>query len=265
MQIVTDQLNNSIQLRNEPLRIVSLVPSQTELIAALGAQAELVGRTKFCIHPTSIKNVTVVGGTKNVNISKVHSLKPNLIIGNKEENVFAQIEALQLHYPVYISDVNTYNDAIEMIANVGVLINKNDAAQQLINQLHTLRLYPSNTPNNAHKPRVAYLMWHNPYMAVGNTTFINAMLYEAGFVNVFEQTPRYPVVTIANLITAQPDFIFLSSEPFPFKQKHIDELQQQLPSVKILLVDGELFSWYGSRLTHSFTYFKNLRNVLGFN
>jgi ABC-type Fe3+-hydroxamate transport system substrate-binding protein len=255
----SDQLNNTIQLSTTPMRIVSLVPSQTELIVSLGAQVQLVGVTKFCIHPATIKKqCTVIGGTKNININKVHSLNPDLIIANKEENTLAQITALKAHYPVWISDVNTFNDALTMIEGVGNVIGKATEASALIQQITEIK----NELSYVQMPRVAYVMWHAPYMVAANGTFIHAMLHEGGFVNVFAHSARYPTITVDDLQRETPEFVFLSSEPFPYTQYHADELQQQLPNSKVVLVDGELFSWYGSRVVQAFHYFKTLRHAL---
>jgi ABC-type Fe3+-hydroxamate transport system substrate-binding protein len=243
-----------------PQRIVCLVPSLTELVVNLGAGAELVGCTKFCIHPATVKQTcTVVGGTKNVNITKVHALKPDLIIANKEENTQAQIHALQQYYTVHITNVNTYNDALVMIAQIGNVLHKQANAQALINTLTHLQT----NYHYASTVRVAYLMWNNPYMLAANNTFIHSMLALAGFTNVFAMQERYPIVALEDIIMAEPQFILLSSEPFPFKQKHINALQSQVPEgMRVVGVNGELFSWYGNRLTQSFEYFNTLQDTL---
>lgn len=262
MPTYTDQLNNTIHLPTMPTRIVSLVPSLTELVVHLGAGEELVGRTKFCIHPTHINQMCVsIGGTKNINLDKLHALAPDLIIANKEENTLAQIQQLQLQYPVWISDVNTYANALHMITGISQVLNKIPQGIALINAIEQAKqqLHYSQTP------QVAYLMWYKPYMTAANNTFINSMLQQAGFTNVFANADRYPIITIEDLQRAAPEFVFLSSEPFPFAQQHIAQLQQHLPHSKLLLVDGELFSWYGSRLVQAFHYFKTLRNELHLN
>ncbi|GAB3940257.1 helical backbone metal receptor [Spirosoma harenae] len=239
-----------------PQRIISLVPSQTELLFDLGLDETLVGITKFCIHPVDkVTNKTIVGGTKTLNITKIESLQPDLIIANKEENSREQIEALQRQYSVHITDVATLPEAVSMIQEVGALVGKAQEAeaiaQQIANSLYPIPFVPAQ--------RVAYFIWRNPYMVVANDTFIHAMLEIAGFKNVFESKNRYPEITANELKSAQPDLIFLSSEPYPFSEKHIAELQEICPSARVMLVDGEMFSWYGSRLLRSSDYFKNLR------
>ncbi len=257
-KLFTDQLGRNVSINFPPKRIISLVPSQTEFLYDLGLDEEIVGQTLFCIHPESKhKTKTIIGGTKNLKLDVIAQLKPDLIIGNKEENEQKQMEYLMHHYPVWMSDIYTLEDAYEMMKNLGEVVNKPEAANQIVNQIRLsfsdLQLFDN--PNN----KVAYFIWRNPYMVAANHTFINHLLQKLNFDNVFaNHLDRYPQVTNEDLVAANPDFIFLSSEPYPFKVKHIAELQQILPKAKILLVDGEMFSWYGSRLLHSCSYFRQL-------
>lgn len=244
-----------------PKRIISVVPSQTELLIDLGINDELAGITKFCIHPADkVTQKTRVGGTKTLNLNTIHGLQPDLIIANKEENTREQIEELQRYYPVHITDIITLPDALNMIREVGVLVGKGPEAAQIAQQIETSLYAP--TFLSPSPPTVAYLIWRKPYMVAANDTFINAMLERAGFQNAFANRTRYPEITPADLQTAHPDLIFLSSEPYPFKAKHIAELQEICPSARILLVDGEVFSWYGSRLLRASDYFRNLHNEI---
>ncbi len=239
-----------------PKKIVSLVPSQTELLFDLGLEAETIGITKFCVHPQSwFKTKEKIGGTKTVNIDKILQLQPDLIIANKEENVKEQIEALAAAYPVWLSDVNNFEDALKMISNIGELTCKNEEAVNLINNI-TIAF--KSFPKINHPIKTAYLIWQKPYMTVGGDTFINDMLLQCGFENVFANKTRYPQINIDDLPTANCQLLLLSSEPYPFKQKHIDELSKQLPGTKIILADGEFFSWYGSRMLQAPGYFKQL-------
>jgi ABC-type Fe3+-hydroxamate transport system substrate-binding protein len=289
MLSLTDHVNNIIHLRNYPKRVISLVPSQTELLYDLGLDDEVIGITKFCIHPDNwFRTKTRVGGTKTADIQKITSLKPDLIIANKEENVKDQIEELQKVAPVYVSDIVTLEDALQMIKDVGKLTGKQQKAEEIsvtiktrFEELETfneqgrtlnaqkssLNLSTSqpsylstnqqlNLSTNKHTPlRTAYLIWKDPYMAVGGDTFINEMLKRCGLENIFESEQRYPQVEINQLSSVNCQLLILSSEPYPFKQKHIDELQQRLPQTKIILVDGEMFSWHGSRLLYAPDYF----------
>jgi ABC-type Fe3+-hydroxamate transport system substrate-binding protein len=258
-RLFTDQMNRSVEVAWPPKRIVSLVPSQTELLYDLGLHNEVVGQTLFCIHPPEMHELKPrIGGTKNVNIETVAALQPDLIIGNKEENDRQTIEALAKLYPVWMSNIQTLEDALEMINLIGELVNRPTEAQLIAS---TIQQSFSTLLANSQQPTVksVYLIWRKPWMAVGHDTFINDMLNRLGFHNVAQSLDsRYPEITDQQIQSFQPDVIFLSSEPYPFKAKHIEELQAICPQATIKLVDGELFSWYGSRLVHSVAYFKEL-------
>jgi ABC-type Fe3+-hydroxamate transport system substrate-binding protein len=229
-----------------PKRIVSLVPSQTALLYYLGLQKETIGITKFCIHPQEwIKSKTKVGGTKTINIEVVKKLNPDLIIANKEENVKEQIEELANNFNVLVTDVNNVDDALQMIIKIGQLTGKEQIAVSLTEKIKSefkKILQPE------YLIKTAYLIWNKPYMTIGGDTFISDILTKCGLQNIFAHKKRYPQITIADLATAKCQLILLSTEPYPFKQDHINELQLQLPKTKIILVDGEMFSWYGNRM-----------------
>ena len=261
MQAFTDQTGHTIFLDNTPTRIISLVPSQTELLFDLGLDEQVVGITKFCVYPPEWFYMKKrVGGTKQLRFDIIHQLQPDLIIANKEENVKEQVEELSPDYPVWTSDVTDLPTAYEMIAEIGLLTGKMEKAKKIISAIREnfTRLKPT-----TRKSKACYLIWNDPYMTVGGDTFINAMMEAAGFENIFRSKLRYPLVTMEDLSIADCELLLLSSEPFPFKQKHIDELKQSLDNIglsniKILLVDGEMFSWYGSRLQYAPMYFKEL-------
>lgn len=251
----TDQIGHTFHLTKIPTRIVSLVPSQTELLFDLGLKDEVVGITKFCIHPKSRwKTTTKVGGTKNFHLSKIAALQPDLIIANKEENEKERISKLQQKYPVWTSDIQTLPDALAMIKSIGQLIAKEKQAKELVN---TIQTNFKALKKLGKQRKVAYLIWQNPYMSVGRDTFIHHLLTACGFVNVFADQTRYPTVTLQEIAALKADYLFLSSEPFPFKEKHLQQIQAALPTVKVHLVDGEMFSWYGSRLLKATDYFEN--------
>lgn len=254
--MITDQLGREVNLKMPAKRIVSLVPSQTELLFDLGLDAEVVGITKFCIHPEHwLQEKIIVGGTKNFHIDKIKELQPDLIIANKEENTKALIEELALNYPVYISDVNNIEDALQMIADVGKLTGKSTPAKDLIYDIRNARNELSST--NQTKKSCYYFIWKNPWLTVGGDTFINTMIEEADFTSLSKNQTRYPEIDLNN-IDKQPDFLLLSSEPYPFKQDDAEFLQAKFPASKILFVDGTYFSWYGSRLTNAFGYLSQL-------
>ncbi|MEG0926245.1 ABC transporter substrate-binding protein [Chryseobacterium sp.] len=236
------------------MKIVSLVPSITEALFDLGlTENEIVGRTKFCIHPQDkVKNVAVIGGTKNINIDKIKALQPDLILANKEENIKEQVEALMDDFKVTVTNVETIEDNYYLLKNLGKLLGKEERAQvfnlKIYEILHQAKL---ETPVKA-----AYLIWKNPYMTIGADTFINRILTEIGFENIFKDKTRYPEIKTEDL--ADADVIMLSSEPFPFKEKHIEELQAFYPDKKIMIVDGEAFSWYGTHIAKCENYFREL-------
>ncbi len=252
----TDQTGHTIQLRHFPRRIISLVPSQTELLAHLDLHDEVVGITKFCIHPDDwFRSKTRIGGTKKINIEKIQQLQPDLIIANKEENVKEEVEILETQFPVWTSDCNNLTQACDMIMQLGIITGKQKKAIEIVKQIQE-NFAQLQCP--LQKLRAAYLIWQNPYMTVGGDTFIHSMLEIVGFRNIYANATRYPEITIEELKNRNPELVILSSEPFPFKQKHIDELQIHLPTTKIILADGEMFSWYGSRLLKAPAYFATL-------
>ncbi len=231
-------------------RIVSLVPSITELLYSLGLDAEVIGITKFCVHPSywlsSKKNI---GGTKNLRIEDIIKLQPDLVIASKEENLKIEVDALSQDSDVLLTDVISVADGLQLVKDVGKVTGKEQSANDLAQNieiafaaLHQRHLKAESLVS------VVYLIWQEPYMTVGGDTFIHNMMSAAGFNNLFTNNTRYPIVTVQELESLKPDYIFLSSEPYPFKDSHREELQKKLPDSKIVLVDGEMFSWYGSRM-----------------
>lgn len=236
------------------MKVISLVPSITETLFDLGLTSDdIIGRTKFCIHPKDqIKHVEIIGGTKNLNLDKIKSLKPDLIIANKEENVKEQVEELMKDFKVLVTNVETLEDNYYLIKQLGHIFGKEEKAQFL--NIKTYEVF--DIPKREKKLKVAYLIWKDPYMTVGGDTFISRILEELGFENQFKDQKRYPEVKLQDLKEA--DLIFLSSEPFPFKEKHIDEIQNVCVDQKIMIVDGEAFSWYGSHLARCEEYYREL-------
>ncbi|MCP9753080.1 cobalamin-binding protein [Ferruginibacter sp. HRS2-29] len=256
-------LQSPNDVNTAPKRIISLVPSITELLHHLGLEEETVGITKFCIHPDEwFRSKARIGGTKTIHLEKVKELQPDLIIASKEENIKEQVEALAKEHPVWLTDVNNLEDALEMIIHTGKLTGRLPAAEKLVEQINEqfLAIQPLAAKNG--KLRTAYLIWKDPYMAAGTNTYINSMLRFAGFTNAFAHLTRYPEVSIEAMKASECQLVLLSSEPYPFSQKHINELQLQLPGVKILLVDGEIFSWYGNHLLKAPSYFEKLSDSL---
>lgn len=257
MRSVSDQMNRTLQVPGHPERIISLVPSQTELLHDLDLGDRVVGITKFCVHPEAwFRSKARVGGTKQVDMDKVRALKPDLIIGNKEENTQADIEALEQEYPVWMSDVRDLDGALNMIRRVGLLTGTTRRSEALVSGIERAfaGLRPLTPPRSA-----AYLIWRDPLMVAGGDTFINDMLHRAGFSNAFAlRKERYVEITPAELAAADPDMILLSSEPYPFAEKHIIHFNMICPGTPVRLVDGEPFSWFGSRLLHTPAYVAGL-------
>lgn len=249
-------LNFTARPQGPPRRIVSLVPSQTELLHYLGLEEEVTGITKFCVHPNEwFRNKTRVGGTKKVHIDKVRQLQPDLILANKEENVKEQVEELANTCAVYVSDVNCLADACTMIEYTGYLTSRMEKAAELVAEIGRRfeRLPLAGRPIPA-----AYLIWQQPFMTVGHDTFIHDMMQYCGLQNVFGHLGRYPEVSLEDIRHSGCRFLLLSSEPFPFAGKHAAAIQEQLPDIKVILVDGEMYSWYGSRLLLAAEYFERL-------
>jgi ABC-type Fe3+-hydroxamate transport system substrate-binding protein len=250
-------INISNKLATVPKRIISLVPSQTELLWYLGIEEEVIGITKFCFHPKKwhISKIKI-GGTKQIDTEKIIELEPDLIICNKEENVKEQINLLAEKYPVFMTDISTYKQALDAIIEIGTITNKKIEASSLVKNINDA--FAQNIEIST-KTSAAYLIWKSPYMTVGGDTYISDMMDMAGFENVFRHKFRYPITDLEELKALGPSVIMLSSEPYPFKEKHIQEIKQTLPFTKILLVDGEMFSWYGSRMLCAAEYFNKLQ------
>ena len=256
--IFQDQVGNLIDLKSYPKRIISLVPSITELLFSLGLGDRIVGRTKFCIYPSEqIQGVKVVGGTKNFRFDDIHDLKPDLIIGNIEENYIEGIEELRKHFPVWMSDVITLDDNYDMISKLGEVTQSQESAKIIIDQ--TRRILSE--IEGQFKGRVLYFIWKNPFMVVGKNTFIDNMLKFLGFENIVLQS-RYPEIDEYVLKNYTPDYLFLSTEPYPFKKNGVPEVEKLIPNAKPVIVNGEFFSWYGSRLLSAGKYFQNLYEQL---
>lgn len=257
MPVYIDQTGRQIEIPLFPKRIVSLVPSQTEFLAALGLDDEVVGITKFCTLPeTWYQSKQRIGGTKNLRLDLIRALKPDLILANKEENKLEQIEMLENQFPVWASDVVDLPSALEMMQQIGSITGKNEASQAVTQAIATTF---DNLNTHLACKTALYLIWQQPWMAAGQGTFIDDMLQRLGLVNLAAGSgKRYPVIPSDKLAAMKPDYVLMSSEPFPFESKHLNDLQLKLPHSRLLLVDGRQFSWYGSRLLSSVSYFEKL-------
>ena len=258
-----DQLNRKLQIKETPKRIVSLVPSQTELLVDLGLEASIVGITKFCVHPNHLrKEKAIVGGTKHVHFNKIKALSPDIILCNKEENTKEMISELEHIAPVHISDIYKIEDSLELIEMYGDLFNTSERAKTIIDEIK-IKLNAFDGVKSKHqKLKVAYFIWKKPWMVAANQTFINEVLSINNFENVYQDVDRYPEIILSELKERQPDLILLSSEPYPFKDSDIDEFKSVFPEIKVKIVEGEAFSWYGSRFLKAFDYFEELQKAI---
>ena len=257
--IFQDATGQSFDNQKVYRRLVSLFPSQTHLLHSLGLDEQVLGITRFCKYPSGWKKQkTVVGGTKDPKIERILALNPDLILANKEENTREAVETLRRDVPVYVSEVVSWEDNLRWVEHIGLLTGRQQQARTLIRQLETRQrnFRPPSGPVDA-----LYLIWRNPWMAAGQNTFINTMLRLAGFNNVVTQE-RYPVLDARQMQVLNPQVVLLSSEPFPFKAPHADELRAILPQARFLFVQGEPFTWMGSYPLQSFDYFAKLHENL---
>lgn len=233
--------------------MISLAPGITDTLYSLQLDDEIVGRTRYCIYPKNkVEQSETIGGTKKVNVDKIRSLKPDLIIAEKEENTKEIVEMLEKEFPVYVAEVQTVDDAYKMIESMGKITAREQQAEQLIS---SIKSGFSDLPKVEHK-KIGYVIWTNPYMVVGNNTYINSVLTQLGYDNVFNRFEgRYPTVTLEDLQKANLDELFLATEPFPFKEEHLEQFSELLPNVKISIIDGEMF-WYGPRMLDATQYFQ---------
>jgi len=261
---LTDQIGREITLPVSPRRIVSLVPSQTELLYDLGLEERIVGITKFCVHPYHFKSTKkIIGGTKKVHYEKIRLLEPDLIIANKEENTIEIVEELRKICPVWVTNIITVEDNFRMINDFGQLFNCRTEAQKwndkLSFALNDFKIFVADKP----VLKAAYFIWKNPYMVAGSDNYINEMLKINHFQNIYENKSRYPEIEIKRIrLEGDPDLVFLSSEPYPFKEEDAFEIGRFTHHAKTIFVDGEMFSWYGSRLLKALAYFRKLHEKL---
>jgi len=261
MPSATDARGHSLSLDRPPQRIVSLVPSQTELLAHLGLDDKVVGVTRFCERPEGWRSEkTIVGGTKQVDVDTVRGLDPDLLLANHEENTAEDVEALDAIAPVYVTEVKTVSAALDMIRTVGTLTGTSGQTSTLVGRIISRF---EDLPDFS-SLRAAYLIWREPYMTVGGDTFIHDVMQWGGFKNAYGDQTRYPEVTPEALAEQNLDVVLCSSEPFPFhkKDKFTADLREALPDTPIEIVDGQPFSWYGSRLLDTPAYLAELRERL---
>ncbi|MDN4608547.1 ABC transporter substrate-binding protein [Sporosarcina highlanderae] len=250
---VVDRVGRRVTYHYPPKRIVSLCPGITDTLFALDLEEKIVGRTRFCIFPKDkAENVPAVAGTKDIKLEAIQAVQPDLIIVEKEENTKEIVDALEKYFPVYVAEVQSVGEAFRMIEEMGNLTDRIEAAAKLVSSIQQ----QFDSLPKAHEKRIAYVIWRKPYMVVGKDTYINSLLEKIGFINPFINAEgRYPAVSAEDFQKANLDYVFLASEPFPFKEKHLGEFIDMMPETKPILVDGEMF-WYGPRMLEAAHYFQ---------
>jgi len=228
-----------------PRRIVSLVPSLSETLVDLGAEDQLVGVTRFCIHPEHLRREKMrVGGTKGVKVDAILGLSPDLVVANLEENEAQDVMALEIAgVPCWVCDVRTVERAFGLLSDLGTLIGRPEQGNALEKQVREAWM----KGREMHRPglgrKVAYAVWRNPWMWAGHDAYIQSVLRWWGW-DPWPDQRRYPELPMKAVVDAGVEEVLLASEPFPFKEAHLEECGG-LPA---RLVDGEAFSWYGSRM-----------------
>ena len=259
-----DQMHNVFELQNTPKRIICLVPSLTELLVDLGLKDSIVGVTKFCVHPNGLKKTkTIVGGTKTIKVDKIEALQPDIILCNKEENTPEIVATCNKIAPVHVSDIYTIKDVFELITQYGNIFSCEKKADEISNQLQKSLANFKTFIADKNPIKSVYFIWKNPWMVAANQTFINHILELNKFDNLFKNKDRYPEIKLKE-IDKDATLFLLSSEPYPFKNKDIEELKASFKTSTICLVNGEYFSWYGTRLLKAFDYFKTFREEIDY-
>lgn len=257
--LVIDQIGREVAIPKPPSRIVSLVPSITELLVDLNLGEQLCGVTKFCVRPQDVRDSkTVVGGTKTIHFDRIAALQPDLIICNKEENTQEMVSNLESEHTVWVSDISTIEDCLNMIAALGEICDRSSVAQDLIGKIQVSRKKLIESVERFPPIAVVYLIWKDPLMAAGKGTYIDHMLELCKLDNTVHES-RYPELDQKAMHAA--DVILLSSEPYPFKEKDVVLVEKDFEKPGVL-ADGESFSWYGTRLLYSLEYLRSFRGRL---
>lgn len=262
--IYKDSLNREISISKTPQRIISLVPSLTELLHDMGLERQIVGVTKYCVHPVHYQHTKkLVGGTKKVKYQVIKDLKPDFILCSKEENTKEMVTELESIAPVYVSDVNTFEEALALIEQLGLVLNRRTKSQHIIDKINFRLQQFQSSIKNIRIRKVAYFIWANPWMVAGSETFIDDMLRICRFENAYATKERYPEINIAQMqLHEKPDLLMFSSEPYSFKDEDVYEVLRSNRKILTIYVDGQYFSWYGSRLIKAFDHFKQIHEKI---
>ncbi len=260
-----DELNREVSVPNEPQRIISLVPSLTELLHEMGLEKQLVGITKYCVHPIHYQSTkTKVGGTKKVKFDAIKELKPDFILCSKEENTEEMVQELEKMATVYVSDVNTFEESLLLIRKLGIILHRRMQADRIVQKIKDRQQEFQSFLQGRKKYAVVYFIWAEPWMVAGGKTFINNMIKVAGFTNAYEHLERYPEVKINRIRFSahNPEVLMFSSEPYDFSDEEVYEVVRKNKNLLTIYVDGQYFSWYGSRLSKAFDHFKEIHKKL---
>jgi ABC-type Fe3+-hydroxamate transport system substrate-binding protein len=242
-------------LTDAPQRLVSLVPSTTETLFALGLGPRVVGVTRFCVRPASARDLAKVGGTKDADPERILALDPDLVVGNCEENTRELFDALEGRVPVWAAFPRTVDDALDDLSAVGRLCGAHEASRTHRQAIEAARADLHAAADAAGPFTYVALIWNRPLMSVSDDTFVSAMLAEAGGRNAVGDRPdRFPVLEPGALAAASPDVVLLLSEPFPFRPRHAARLVADtgLPEDRFRYVDGQHLTWHGVRMAPAF-------------
>jgi iron complex transport system substrate-binding protein len=245
------------------MRLVSLCPSLTELVFALGRGGQLVGVTEWCVHPADgVSRIEKVGGTKDPRIARIVELRPDLVLMNDEENRLEDAEALRSKgVSLHTSMPRTLDETAAMVRSIGEALDAHARAAEIAADIEMRAERVRRAARSAPRVRFAYLIWRKPWMSVSNDTFASRLLELAGGENVFGASPtRYPEINAEALGAARPDVVLLCTEPFPFQEKHADELalESGVERSRFSIADGEFLSWHGSRTPDGIDYAEGL-------
>ena len=235
-----------------PRRIVSLIPSTTETLCALGLADALVGITVYCREPAALlRDKTRIGGEKDPDLEKIRALTPDLVVANVEENRAEDVATLRAWgIPVWVTYPRTVAEGIGLVRELGAVTGTAQRASEIAGEL--AELYAATRARVERRPAVAvfYAIWRDPYMTIGRDTYIHDMLSVCGGANVFADRPeRYPTVTLDEVATRRPAVILLPDEPFRFRPAHVSDFKDC--AARVQLVDGKPFSWHGPRIAEA--------------
>ena len=265
---LVDALGVEHREAEDSARIVSLVPSITELLFDLNLAAQIVGRTTFCVHPAdAVTDVARVGGTKKVNLERLRALEPTHVILNIDENTREMAHDLAEVVPhIVVTHPLEPADNLALYRLLGGIFNRRDEAENWCRRFEEALRALQDTSTDKRPMRVLYLIWRDPWMTVSTDTYVSRTLALVNWrTAAHDEQVRYPQVTLDASLAEQIDLVLLSSEPFPFKAHHMDEIREALGDAQmpIRLIDGEMTSWYGSRAVQGLRYLNDFAAASG--